>query len=188
MNKDIVNIIVGDSIAYGYGDKEYFGWHNRLRKNNKFQNQIFFNISIPGQSSIEIIKRFKNEFLSRYNNEDIFNVIFAFGIKDALILSNNEEHISIFEKNISNLISFTKNYTNNIYFIGLLCVDLKIRTNYKKECIDKIDNTIKEICLKNNIKYIDMSNVISLNDLIDGLHPNENGYQKISDYLSYNLI
>ena len=32
MKKDTVNIIIGDSITYGVGDTEYFGWVNRLKK------------------------------------------------------------------------------------------------------------------------------------------------------------
>ncbi len=188
MEKDVVNIIIGDSIAYGYGDNEYFGWHNRLRrKDSELQNQIFFNLSIPGQSSVEITKRFKDEFLSRFNNDDIFNVIFAFGIKDAYRLVKEKEHIKIFEKNVSKLISFTKKYTNNIYFLGLLDVNLSIRTNYTEESIEKVDNTIKTLCLENDVKYIKMSKVVTVDELIDGIHPNEFGYQKICDYL-YNYL
>lgn len=188
MKKDIVNIIVGDSIAYGYGDNELFGWHNRLRKkNDELQNQFYFNLSVPGQSSIEIRKRFEQEFLSRFNNDDIFNVIFAFGIKDALKLTNDMKHKEVFENNVKNLITFTKTYTSNITFLGLLDVDINIRQNYNKECIKMIDNILKTICEENKIKYISMSGVVSLDNLIDGLHPNESGYQKICDHLFKNL-
>ena len=184
MRKDIVNIIVGDSIAYGYGDNELFGWHNRLRKkNHKLLKQIFFNLSIPGESSVEIVKRFKLEFLSRVNNIDVFNVIFAFGIKDASKITEKKGHIKTFERNVKDLISFTKKYTDNICFLGLLDVDVKIKTNYTEEDIKMTDAKLESICKENNIKYIKMSKVVPLSDLIDGIHPNESGYQKISDYL-----
>ena len=188
MEKDVVNVIVGDSIAYGYGDNELFGWHNRLRKKSpKLAKQIYFNLSIPGQCSIDIVKRFKQEFLARFNDIDDFNVIFAFGIKDALKLSKDIEHKEIFEKNVQNLISFTQKYTNKIIFLGLLDVDIKIRPNYNIENIKIIDCSLKMTCDKNNVKYIKMSGIVPLDDLIDGLHPNENGYQKICDYLQSNL-
>ena len=188
MEKDIINIIVGDSIAYGYGDNELFGWHNRLRKkNDKLQNQFYFNLSIPGQSSIEIAKRFEQEFLSRFNNDDIFNVIFAFGIKDALKLTNDATHKGIFENNVQRIISFTKQHTSNITFLGLLDVDTNVRPNYSIKCIKTIDNILKSICEKKEIKYISMSGVVPLDDLVDGIHPNESGYQKICDYLLKNL-
>ena len=48
MEKDVVNVIVGDSIAYGYGDNELFGWHNRLRKKSpKVAKQIDWNLRGP---------------------------------------------------------------------------------------------------------------------------------------------
>jgi len=187
MEKDVVNILVGDSIAYGYGDNELFGWYNRLRKKNYKQNQFYFNLSIPGQSSIEITKRFKQEFLSRFNSNDIFNVIFAFGINDASRLTEDMSHKKVFEKNVKSLINFTKKYTSNIVFLGLLDVDVKVRTNYNLEYIKMIDNTLKLICEENDVKYIKMSGIIPLFDLIDGIHPNESGYQKICDYLFKNL-
>ena len=62
MKKDTVNIIFGDSIAYGLGDTECFGWLNRLRKKDeKLLKEFFLNLSIPGQSSSEIVERFEFE-------------------------------------------------------------------------------------------------------------------------------
>ena len=184
MEKDVVNIIVGDSIAYGVGDDEFFGWYNRLRKKIiDSQNEFFFNLSIPGQSSCEIINRFKSEFLSRYNDNDTFNIFFAFGIKDALKLNDNDDYIRIFQENVNELISFSKKYTQNIYFLGLLDVDINIRTNYNKNNIKIIDDTLESICICNNVNYIKMSSILSIEDLIDGLHPNAKGHEKISDYI-----
>lgn len=57
-------------------------------------------------------------------------------------------------------------------------VDIKIRPNYNIENIKIIDCSLKMTCDKNNVKYIKMSGIVPLDDLIDGLHPNENGYQK----------
>ena len=187
-DKDIINIIFGDSIAYGKDDNESFGWVNRLRKkdNNMLKN-YYFNLSVPGQSSCEIVKRFENELVSRYNSEDIFNLIFSFGIKDALKLNDNDNYIEIFKRNITTIINIAKKYTDNICFIGLLDVNLEIRKQYKKDNIEKIDNTLNQICMTNSVKYINMRNIVNIEDLTDGLHPNSNGHKKISDYLYDNL-
>lgn len=184
MKKDIVNILVGDSIAYGLGDNECFGWYNRLRKKDeRFQKEFFFNLSIPGQSSCEIIKRFKSEFLTRYNNVDNFNILFAFGVKDALKLNDDEKYIKKFKQNVNELISFSKKYTNNIYFLGLLDVDINVRNNYSKKNIRIIDDTLESLCDANKVNYVKMSNVITFKDLVDGLHPNAKGHEKISLFL-----
>lgn len=188
MKKDIVNILVGDSIAYGLGDNEFFGWYNRLRKkDNTMLKQFYFNLSIPGQSSNEILKRFEIEFSNRFNNMDIFNILFAFGIKDALKWNNDMEYIKVFEQNVIKLINIARQHTNNIYFLGLLDVDTAIRTEYDKDKVNQINKLLKNICYKSNVIFIEMNGVVNKSDLFDGLHPNEVGHEKISEYI-YNKI
>lgn len=182
--KDTVNIIFGDSIAYGLGDTEYFGWLNRLRKKDeKLLKEFFLNLSIPGQSSSEIIERFEFELKNRFNSSDNFKIFFSFGIKDTLKLDNDKNYLKTFEKNVIELIKISKKYTNNIYFLGLLNVDVAIRTNYKKDNINIINKSLELLCSKYSVKFINMFGVININDLCDGLHPNKSGHEKISQYL-----
>jgi hypothetical protein len=188
MRKDFVNIIIGDSISYGIGDNKYFGWANRIKsKDSNTLKEFYFNLSIPGQSSCEIVKRFELELKNRFNKNDNYRLIYAFGIKDALLLNNNCNHIKIFEKNILKIIKVSKKYTNSIYFLGLLDVDFEKRKEYNIENIIKIDKLLEKTCEINKVFYINMNNIVSLDELIDGLHPNSNGHKKVSDYL-YNEI
>ena len=175
MKKDTVNIIVGDSITYGVGDTEYFGWVNRLKKIHS--TDYYFNLGIPGQNSNDIVSRFDNEISARYNKEDNFRIIYAFGIKDALLLNDNKINKETFINNLEKIITTTKKYTNNIYFLGLLPVDTTIRKNYQESNILLIDNLIQDITQKENINYLKMKNVIELTDLSDGLHPNNIGHK-----------
>lgn len=184
MKKDTVNIIFGDSIAYGLGDTEYFGWWNRLRKKDeKLLKEFFFNLSIPGQSSSEIVERFEFELKRRFNLDDEFKFFFSFGIKDALKLGYDKTHLKIFEHNVIELIKIAKNYTTNIHFLGLLNVNETIRVGYKRENIDTINECLESLCHKYSINFINMFDVINIKDLCDGLHPNELGHEKISQYL-----
>lgn len=184
MKKDIVNIIFGDSIAYGLYDYELSGWVNQLRnKDEVMKNSVYFNLSIPGQNSLMISNRFEQEFLSRYNNDDEFNLIFAFGIKDALLLNDNPDHLEVFKENVIFLINTAKKYTKNIYFLGLLDVDLDIRNMYQKTNIEIIDQTLKTLCQQDQVKFISMKNIVELTELTDGLHPNSLGHQKIANYI-----
>lgn len=188
MKKDTVNIIFGDSIAYGFGDTECFGWLNRLRKKDeKLLKEFFLNLSIPGQSSSEIVERFEFELKRRFNYDDEFKIFFSFGIKDALKLGYDKTYLKIFERNIIELIKISKKYTTNIYFLGLLNINETIKIDYKRKNIDTINKCLKSLCHEYSIKFVKMIDVINIKDLCDGLHPNELGHEKISQYLYESL-
>lgn len=55
-------------------------------------------MGIPGQKSLDILKRFEEELKNRFNNEDDFKLIFAFGIKDSLLLNKDIKYTEQFEK------------------------------------------------------------------------------------------
>lgn len=184
--KDIVTIIFGDSIAYGLFDEE-LGWAYRLKKILSNNNYIF-NLAIPGQNSEDILNKFEIELKNRYNNIDDFKIIFSFGIKDSLLLSKDNNHLKIFENNVLEIINKTKEYTNKIYFIGLINPDINKRVEYNLDCIAKIDNTIEKICTKEQVNYIKLKDLIFNYELVDGLHPNSIGHKKISEELLKNIF
>lgn len=178
--KDTVSIIFGDSISYGLYDKESLGWVNRVRLNLNNTHYIF-NLAIPGQSSKDILIKFETELKNRYNDFDNFKLIFAFGIKDALLLNKDNNHINIFKENVFKIIEISKKYTEDINFIGLIKPDFNIRREYNLEYVITIDNTLEEICKNNNLNYIKLMDLINNDELTDGLHPNSIGHKKISD-------
>lgn len=178
--KDTVSIIFGDSISYGLYDKEYLGWVNRTRLNLN-NNHYIFNLAIPGQSSKDILDRFEIELKTRYNELDNFKLIFAFGIKDVLLLNKDNNHINIFKENVLKIVEISKNYTEDINFIGLIKPDFNIRNEYSLEDVITIDNTLEELCKDNNFNYIKLIDLINNNELTDGLHPNNIGHKKISE-------
>ena len=51
--------------------------------------------------------------------------------------------------------------------------------SYFNKKIIQFDSSIEEICIKEKVPYIKMYNKLSLEDLFDGLHPNEDGHQII---------
>ena len=127
--KDTVSIIFGDSISYGLYDEETLGWVNRVKLNLN-NNHYFFNLAIPGQSSKDILDKFEIELKNRYNEQDSFKLIFAFGIKDALLLGKDNNHINVFKENVLKIIKISKNYTEDINFIGLIKPNFNIDNTY----------------------------------------------------------
>lgn len=191
--EDIDIFVFGDSITYGVGDNEKCGWVNRFRLNLEKDNNITFNVynlGIPGDVTEGVKNRFDEEFNARQDKENKTMIVFSIGINDTQSVTGKDRvTIEQFEKNIYDLINNAKKYTDNIIFIGLTKVDeTKVvplpwnnMKSYFNEKIIYFDNKLKEICEKNNIRYLYMYNLLSINELLDGIHPNNVGHQKICD-------
>jgi len=196
MDKKVINIF-GDSITKGHSAKRQNGWVNRLKKElNVFEVN---NFGISGDTTDDVLKRFFSENDS--NKPDL--IIIAIGINDSQYVNSKETYRVPFEKFENNLLEIIKQarkFTQNIIFVGLTKIEEgklmplpwhKTLYSEEKDAI-KYNAKIKEICEKNNLLFIDMDGVLELEDLEDGLHPNDKGhekmFQRIKDFLIENKI
>ncbi len=184
-------LVFGDSIVYGACDSKLGGWVNRLRlylENNRQDDYTIFNMGIPGNTTMDVLKRFDKEMNLRYCVDDTQVIILAVGINDTQII-NDENRVTIdaFKKNVRKLIKKAKKYTDNVIYLGLTKVDEdKVRSlqwthrkRYNNNQVVKYDWILKKICEKTNIKFINLLDVLEVTDLEDGVHPNSEGYEKI---------
>lgn len=180
-SKDV--FVFGDSLVYGNNDYEKGGWVNRLRLKlegiDPNKNSYVFNLGIPGNNTNDLVKRFDTECSIRSQKAENLIIIFGIGANDVKKIYTGETTEETFKENIYTLIKDAKKYTNKIAFIGLIKADENIREEYKNEKIIEIDNTLKEICNKENVKYIYMYDAVEKEDLTDGLHANSTGHQKM---------
>ncbi len=142
-------LIFGDSIAYGACDKEG-GWVQRLRKffDENYEDYLIYNLSISGDTTEELIKRFEFEAKQRLKEKDETIIIFAIGINDSqFVHSKNKNRIALekFKENLRKLIQLAKKFSSKIIFVGLTPVDetkttpiiWDINKLYKNEYIQK---------------------------------------------------
>jgi len=186
--------IFGDSIAQGYNDLEKCGWPSRLLIYNmeKDKDIDVFNLSINGNTSRDLLNRIENELKPRESSVVIVNV----GVNDSLI--ENDENwvdIKIFKENLEKILEIARKSTEKVFFMGISIFDENLLTPvdwddklfyYDKES-KKYDLVIEEFCQENNAVFIPMQDVLTKNDLFDGLHPNAQGhekiFQKVKEYL-----
>lgn len=197
--KDINIMVFGDSIVYGESDKEKGGWVNILRLDLENDDNYYqvFNLGIPGDTTNGLVNRFENEYKARYEKEANNIIIFGIGINDTISIKDKESiTIETFTSNIIELINYAKEYSNNILFIGLTHVDetKTMPVSWDKDIcyinnrILKYDEKLKEICLKRKINYLEAYNLLTKEELSDGLHPNEQGYEKLYQKIKEKII
>lgn len=186
--------VFGDSIALGKWD-DVGGWTQRLgqflESKKDLSNPkerlfyIVYNLSISGNTSKDLLRRFKNE--SKVREPDI--IIFAVGKNDCLCDSKGKPLVSKdeFEKNIKNLFDQAKKLTNKVIFIGVGKID-ESKTNpilwdeklfLNNNLIKSYNSSLESFCESNKIIFIPIFDLIKNEDLEDGMHPNEGGHKKI---------
>ncbi len=197
--------IFGDSITHGAWDEEMGGWADRLKVflNNKWSetNEYeVYNLGVDNNTAEDLLDRFEFEVYQRATDsiEEIKNIfIFAIGINDSAYFKENDSNrISLdqFQENIQYLTALAKKYSENIIFIGLTpVIEEKVSKsyaddsiNYKNKFIGKYNNTVRSVCEKDNLIFIDILKEFQKSDYKslldeDGLHPNSLGHKKITE-------
>lgn len=180
--------IWGDSIVYGSCDSEALGWAGRLRKalpTDDYNN--LYNFGICGDTSEDVLKRFQIEIDAIGPDK----IVFAVGINDSKFPNDTNEHnvsLDSYEKNLEELITAAKKYTEEITIVGATKVDDEWRSargsRFMNEEIQKFNDVMKRVADKHSLLYIDVFEVLKpSSDLDDGLHPNATGYQKMFEMI-----
>ena len=195
-------LIFGDSITWGACDTEG-GWASRLwghfyKKQREGFDYSVYNLGISGNTTEDLLERFEFETKQRLKEEEEILFIFAIGINDSQFIHSKKAlryTLEEFQENIQKLIDLAKKYSSKITFLSLTPVDDSKRDptpwntdkSYKKEYVKQFDEKVKEVCEKNKVKYIYMFDKLELNDLEDGLHPNNEGHRKMFGVIKENL-
>ena len=138
--------------------------------------------------TLGVKNRFDDECKAFCSKDTNSIIIFSIGVNDTQSISGEEKFsLEAFENNIISLINNAQKYTDNILFIGLTKVEESEIEFYpwnKSKCysdskIILFDFVLKEICLENNVDYIDAYDLLESKDLFDGLHLNGNGQHKV---------
>lgn len=189
--KRINVMIFGDSFVYGLMDQSSLGYTLRLKSSFEALKDgiyTFYSLGISGETSHELLKRFAGEAQCRYQSDSDNIIILATGINDSqLVLKQPKVKLNHFQDNILKLIELAKKYSSKIILIGLTRVDeRKVAQSpwqkdhgFNNERIEEFDLVLKEIAFKNDLKYVFLGDALKTSDLVDGLHPNSRGYQKI---------
>ncbi len=175
--------IWGDSITYGQCDLAGLGWVGRLRVSLLESNIRIYNFGVCGDTTNELLKRFSVEADSI--GPDI--ILFAIGINDSKFSRGETESkvpLKVFKENIGELLDLAKEYTTKIYIISATKTDDAFArssgTRFLNETIEIYNTSLREIAVIHNIPFIDVFNLLNPEtDLVDGLHPNAQGYEKM---------
>jgi len=146
-----------------------------------------FNLGIGGNTSDDILKRFRTESEAREPTD----IIFAFGVNDSgYFKSPNKPIVSEqrFTENVITLISQAKEFSNNITFIGLILGNESLLKpfpgsaqgkSYDLTRVINFNDKLNDQAAVSNCQLIQLLDKLNPTDFSDGLHPNDQGHLKM---------
>ena len=84
-----------------------------------------------------------------------------------------------FEAQYKELLEKAEKFTDKVIIVGLTNVDDEKTDGYKNESVEKYNAVVKKIASEQKLPFVDLCGTLSKDELIDGLHPNTKGHQKI---------
>jgi lysophospholipase L1-like esterase len=200
---NMVKILVfGDSIAWGMFDPKKGGWVERLKINFfqtfKDKGVGVYNFSVSSNDTRGVLKFLKPDIIKIKSIEDEeFILLFSIGINDSRYV-NEPNNIFIrekeFKENLQKIIDIAKKYSARIFFTGLIKIDEKLTKPWNEnefwenKNIENYDRIIFQKCNENNINFIPLFNSLNETELLDGLHPNIKGHEKIFKHIKTHLL
>ena len=192
-------IAIGDSLIYGYGDREGGGWVERLRRQwmDSEQDHALYNLGVRGDRTTQVQNRLEKEWSHRgeLRNKYPDLIILSVGVNDSPRLGHpqgkNLTNFAHFAEDIANLLDQAQSLCP-VLFVGMIPVDeekmpfldcfyYNLRDQYRYK------EVTKQACQSRNIPYFDTFDLwMSRGDnwrrsqmSSDGLHPNVSGYKSL---------
>ena len=198
-------IVCGDSIAYGKRDPQW-GRVARLRQRVDHtynlgeicQNAQVYNLSIPGETVLRMQKRFHTELDMRVvdpHTDTKICVIFALGINDSCSapwIQEKQTPIDEFRQAMETMIISCRDTGHDVIVLWLTPVDEKKKLPlWSNQQIGLYDSILVEVAKNCDVTYIPLFEQFQAVGLVgnmrDGLHPNEQGHQKIFEVIKESL-
>ncbi len=196
-------LVFGASITHGLWDTEG-GWVQQLRNHyDSLQIQDFsisqpdvFNLGISGDTTTDVLRRFKHETEARARKRQKVAIIFAIGTNNALkeggkFWSTPEAY----KVELESLISQARGFSQKVLFVGLTPCD-ESRTmpvswgdfNYTNGRIWLMEQTMRAVCAGHDLPHVPIFETFQAKAkqqelLSDGLHPNNVGHELMANLI-----
>ncbi len=180
--------IFGDSITWGAVDPKNGGWVAQLRRyfeTNDYDITVYNN-GVSGDNTDDLLTRFRIECTAREPQI----IIFAIGINDSqYIKTKDNPRVSLekFQNNLVELINQAKKFSTKIALIGLTSIDeskmmptpWETEKFYDNDNIVKYNQVVEKVSAEHDLPFLNLLDLLEINDLSDGLHPNSEGHKKM---------
>ena len=187
--------LFGDSITRGAGDPEHGGWAGRfLRERETASDDRVYVLGINGDTSTGLLARIEVEARARKADA----IVVMIGINDSRYYGSHdkpETTIDGYRESLAKIVEIARTFTTKITMIGSTRVDeaksMPIAWSpekfYDNATIASYESVLRDFCASESLPFVEVSDVLTVDDLADGVHPNPEGYRKLYERIAPNL-
>ncbi len=189
-------VILWDSIVEWDGSSDGKGWVGILRERYWSKWIWITNLGIGWNTSLDILNRTASLYAYKPDR-----IILAIGINDSCIQTNlNQEPIipiDEFRSILGEIIHKCGQNGTDIRIVWLTLVDESLTQpcsgsttgrSYYNSIIGQYDQALRQIAMDYDCSFLSPYSLLDATDLIDWLHPNDSGYQKMATFLENFII
>jgi len=191
-------VALGDSLVYGYGDREGGGWVERLRRQwMAADSHVLYNLGVRGDRVEQVLQRLEGEFRRRGELRDRQpnGLILSVGGNDSARLGHwrgrNFTEFGRFESQMAELLDLAQQL-GPVWFVGMTPADeaqmpFADCLYYTRGDRERYNRATAVACQERGIPFLDIAALWEpRGDLwwqsrlcADGLHPNADGYRAL---------
>ncbi len=179
---------VGDSFVHGTGDPRGLGWVGQViaHAHHTGWQVTAYNLGVRGDTSREVLARWKHECLPRFPGETQHYVVFSFGVND-VIIENDTPRISTIEsrENFQRLLETTQSQCH-----ALVIGPPPVEDTMHNAHIQDLSEMYGQIAAAMQVPYLSvveslLNNTIWMKEvsLYDGAHPSSEGYLQLAELI-----
>ena len=193
-------IAIGDSLVYGYGDREGGGWVERMRLHWMCPDEpgpIWYNLGVRGDGAQQVAQRLQREFCDRgelrHKTPDV--LVLSFGVNDSARAGRPDGRpvcdLSAFELTVDQLLQSAQSLCP-VYFVGMVPVNEAAMPyanvlHFSRDAQRQYRDVTQRLCKQRGVPYLDVFEQWCAQDdgwvcdrlCADGIHPNALGYRTI---------
>ena len=191
-------VALGDSLVYGYGDREGGGWVERLRRQwMAADSHVLYNLGVRGDRVEQVLQRLEGEFRRRGELRDRQpdGLILSVGGNDSARLGHwrgrNFTEFARFEDRLAELLDLARTL-GPVWFVGMTPADeaqmpFADCLYYTRADRERYNRATAAACQERGIPFLDIAALWERRGELwwqarlsaDGLHPNEAGYRAL---------
>lgn len=191
-------VALGDSLVYGYGDREGGGWVERLRRQwMAADTHVLYNLGVRGDRVAQVLQRLEGEFERRGELRDRVpdGIILSVGGNDSARLGHrrgrNFTDFDRFEAQLGELLD-RAGQLGPVWFVGMTPADegrmpFADCLYYTQADRERYNRATAVACQERGIPFLDIATLWEQRGeawwqaclCADGLHPNEAGYRAL---------